>query len=150
METTPYTTFSETDIKDTQPAMKVGLLATVSAQGLPHVTLLASLMACSPSQLCFGQFTEGMSKAHLLSNPHAGFLIMSLDKNLWRGKASYTHSMKSGKEYDYYNNVPMFRYNAYFGVHTVHYCDSKWQGVTADEPDHLLGSTDAVSPEFGT
>jgi hypothetical protein len=48
---------------------------------------------------------------------------MSLDKALWRGKASYTHFSKAGPEYDYYNNVPMFRYNAYFGVHTVYYLD---------------------------
>jgi hypothetical protein len=123
MEPTLYTTFSEIDIHETQPAMKVGLLATVTPEGLPHVTLLSSLMACGASQMCFGQFTEGASKTHLLTNPHAGFIIMSLDKNLWRGKASYTHSVKSGPEYDYYNNVPMFRYNAYFGVHTVHYFD---------------------------
>jgi hypothetical protein len=123
MEPNLYTTFSENDIHETQPAMKVGLLATVTPEGLPHVTLLSSLMACGANQLCFGQFTEGTSKAHLLTDPHAGFIIMSLDKNLWRGKASYTHSVKSGPEYDYYNNVPMFRYNAYFGVHTVHYFD---------------------------
>jgi len=123
MESSSYSSFSEADIRETQPAMKVGLLATVTPEGLPHVTLLASLMACGPSQLCFGQFTEGMSKAHLLSNPQVGFLIMGLDKNLWRGRASYTHALKSGPEYDYYNNVPMFRYNAYFGIHTVHYFD---------------------------
>jgi hypothetical protein len=123
MEPLLLTTFSETDIQDTQPAMKVGLLATVSPEGLPHVTLLSSLMACGPKHLCFGQFTEGMSKGHLLSNPKAGFLIMSLDKNMWRGKATFTHAMKSGVEYEYYNNVPMFRYNAYFGIHTVHYFD---------------------------
>jgi hypothetical protein len=46
---------------------------------------------------------------------------MSLDRNVWRGKASYTRFAKAGPEYDYYNNVPMFRYNAYFGVHTVYY-----------------------------
>lgn len=118
-----HTTFSDADIQSTQPAMKVGLLATVTPEGLPHVTLLSSLMACGPSQMCFGQFTEGTSKKHILANPKTGFMIMSLDKNLWRGKASYTHSTKSGAEYDYYNNVPMFRYNAYFGVHTVYYLD---------------------------
>jgi hypothetical protein len=74
-------------------------------------------------ELSFGQFTEGLSKNYLLNNPKTGFLIMGLDKNLWRGKATYTHSAKSGPEYDYYNNVPMFRYNAYFGVHTVYYLD---------------------------
>ncbi len=123
METSFLTSFSETDIQNTQPAMKVGLLATVTPEGLPHVTLISSLMACGPAQLCFGQFTEGKSKEHILINPKAGFLIMSLDKNLWRGKAIFTHTMKSGAEYDYYNNVPMFRYNAYFGVHTVYYLD---------------------------
>jgi Pyridoxamine 5'-phosphate oxidase len=123
METLLMNTFSETDIQNTQPAMKVGLLATVSPEGLPHVTLISSLMACAPKQLCFGQFTEGMSKQHLLVNPKIGFLIMSLDKNMWRGKATFTHRVKSGAEYEFYNNVPMFRYNAYFGVHTVYYFD---------------------------
>ncbi len=73
--------------------------------------------------MAFGQFTEGLSKQHILNNPKTGFLIMSLDKNLWRGKATFTHSTKEGQEYDYFNNVPMFRYNAYFGVHTVYYLD---------------------------
>jgi len=123
MGTTLLTTFSETDIRSTQPAMKVGLLATVTPEGLPHVTLLSSLMACSPTQLCFGQFTEGMSKQHILTDPKVAFLIMGLDKNLWRGTAVFSHAMKNGPEYDYYNNVPMFRYNAYFGVHTVYYLD---------------------------
>ena len=123
MDTHPFNAFSEEDIRSTQPAMKIGLLATVTPEGLPHVTLLSSLMACGPAQLCFGQFTEGFSKKHILANPKTGFLVMSLDKNLWRGKATYTHYAKQGPEYDYYNNVPMFRYNAYFGVHTVYYLD---------------------------
>jgi len=117
------TTFSPEDIQSTQPAMKVGLLATVTSDGLPHVTLISSLMACGPTRMCFGQFTEGMSKKHILNNPKVGFLIMSLDKNLWRGKAMYTHFSKEGQEYDFYNNIPMFRYNAYFGIHTVYYMD---------------------------
>jgi hypothetical protein len=119
----PFTTFSESDIRETRPELKIGLLATVNADGLPHVTLLSSLMACGPEQMCFGQFTEGMSKKHILAYPKTGFLIMSLDKNIWRGRASYTHSTQEGPEYEHYNNVPMFRYNAYFGVHTVYYLD---------------------------
>jgi hypothetical protein len=121
------TTFSPADLESTQPAMKIGLLATVTPEGLPHVTLISSLMACGPQQMAFGQFTEGFSKKYILENPKAGFLIMSLDKNLWRGQATFTHSVKEGKEYDYYNNVPMFRYNAYFGVHTVYYLDLVFQ-----------------------
>jgi hypothetical protein len=117
------TCFSDADIRSTQPAMKIGLLATVTPAGLPHVTLLSSLMACGPAELSFGQFTEGMSKKHILDDPKTGFLIMDLDKNLWRGKATYRRFTKNGREFDFYNNVPMFRYNAYFGIHTVYYLD---------------------------
>ncbi len=121
----PYTltTFSDQDIKSLLPAMKIGLLATVNPQGQPHITLLSSIIASAPGQVAFGQFTEGWSKKNILTHPRAGFLVMSLDRHLWRGKAAYTHSARSGKEYDYYNNIPMFRYNAYFGVHTVYYLD---------------------------
>jgi len=123
MNNQSLTTFSAEDIQETQPAMKIGILATLTPDGLPHVTLLSSLMACDSKKLCFGQFTEGMSKKHILDNPKVGFLIMSMNKELWRGKATYTHFSKDGPEYEYYNNVPMFRYNAYFGVHTVYYLD---------------------------
>lgn len=123
METNLLTTFSEEDIRLTQPALKIGLLATVSPEGWPHVTMLSTLMACGSTQLSFGQFTEGLSKRHLQTNPQAGFLIMGLDRSLWRGKATYTHCQRHGREYDFYNDVPMFRYNSYFGVHTAHYLD---------------------------
>lgn len=118
-----YTAFSDEDIIAMQPAMKIGLLATVNPQGLPHLTLITTLMACAPNQLSWGQFTEGLSKQFILQNPKTGFLVMSLDKQLWYGKANFTHKARQGKEYDFYNNTPMFRYNAYFGVHTVYYMD---------------------------
>ncbi len=69
MGTELLTTFSESDIQNTQPAMKVGLLATISPEGMPHVTLISSLMACGLKKLCFGQFTEGKSKQHILTHP---------------------------------------------------------------------------------
>ena len=123
MTPTPLTSFSEEDLRATRPEMKIGLLATLTPEGLPHISLLSSLMACGEKELCFGQFTEGMSKKNILLNPKVGFLIMGLDRTLWRGKAVYTRYAKEGPEYDHYNNVPMFRYNAYFGVHTVYYFD---------------------------
>lgn len=115
--------FSPEDITATQPALKVGVLATVNPDGLPHLTLISTLMACAPHQLSWGAFTEGMSKQHVRTNPRVGFLIMTLDKTLWRGRALFTHTASHGPEYDFYNNIPMFRYNAYFGVHTVYYGD---------------------------
>ena len=113
--------FSEQDIKDLSATMKVGVLGTVTPEGLPHLTLITTLMACSPTEMVWGQFMEGMSKQHIKHNPKTGFMVMGLDKNLWRGCADFTHSAKDGPDYAFYNNTPLFRYNAYFGVHTVHY-----------------------------
>ncbi len=118
-----HATFSTDDMKAFEPAMKIGLLATVNPQGLPHLTLIATLRACTPETVTWGQFTEGMSKQNLLENPKTAFLIMTLDKQVWRGKARWTHSEKGGPEFEWYNNIPMFRYNAYFGIHTVHFME---------------------------
>jgi hypothetical protein len=115
--------FSESDIKDFEPELKVGLVATINEQGLPHLTLISTLRASSPTEVVFGQFAEGLSKANIRKNQKVGFLILTLDRNTWRGKAKFTHTERSGKEFDLFNNLPMFRYNAYFGIHTVYYLD---------------------------
>jgi hypothetical protein len=73
--------------------------------------------------LTWGQFVEGTSKEFIRKDPKVGFLMMTLQKDLWRGKAAFTHTASDGPEYDFYNNVPMFRYNAYFGIHTVYFMD---------------------------
>ena len=115
--------FSPQEIEAFKPMMKIGLLATVTPEGLPHITLLSTLKAEDGKTLTWGQFTEGMSFQHVHENPNIGWLIMTLDKDLWRGRGLFTHTEKSGKAFDWYNEVPMFRYNAYFGIHTVYYMD---------------------------
>ncbi len=117
------TEFSAADMEAHEPMMKIGLLATVNAEGLPHLTLISSLQANTAGQLTFGQFTEGLSKVHVHDNPKIGFLVMTLDRELWRGKATFSHTAQQGPEFERYNNTPMFRYNAYFGIHTVYYLD---------------------------
>jgi hypothetical protein len=102
---------------------KIALLATVSPEGLPHVSLITSLQAKDSRQLIFGQFSEGCSKRHVKENPRVGFVVVGGDRTVWRGKGSWTHEMKAGEDFDAYNDKPMFRYNAYFGIHTVHYLD---------------------------
>ena len=122
-EPTLHTTFSPDDIQALEPALKIGILATVNDDGLPHLTLISSLKANTPTQMTWGQFTEGLSKGFIRTHPKVGWLVMTLDKHLWRGKATFTHTAPGGPEFEAYNNVPMFRYNAYFGIHTVYYMD---------------------------
>ena len=118
-----HTAFSPDDIRAMEPALKIGILATVNNDGLPHLTLISSLRANTPTQMTWGQFTEGLSKHFIRTHPKAGWLVMTLDKQLWRGKAIFTHTAQTGPEFEAYNNIPMFRYNAYFGIHTVYYMD---------------------------
>ena len=106
-----------------EESAKIGLVATTDPQGLPHLSLITSIQARNPGQLMFGQFSEGRSKSHVKSNPRVGFLVMNREKEMWRGKARWTGEAKSGEDYEMYNRKPMFRYNSYFGIHTVHYLD---------------------------
>lgn len=115
--------FSESDRKAFEPSEKVGIIATVTTEGLPHMSLLTSVMAPAPAKLTIGEFCKGLSKEYMQRTKKIGFAILTLDKKLWRGKALWTHLKKDGREYEVYNQQPMFRYNTYFGINTVHYLD---------------------------
>lgn len=118
-----HNTFTKEAIATFKPMMKIGLLATITPEGHPHLTMLSTLMAADEKTMTWGQFTEGTSFHNVRENPKVGWLIMTMDKDLWRGQGIFTHTKKSGSEFDFYNNVPMFRYNAYFGIHTAYYMD---------------------------
>lgn len=126
--------FSAEDIKAHEAEMKVGLVATVNEQGNPHITLISTLRAYSPTGMVWGQFAEGISKENIQRNPHTGWLILTLDKQLWRGKAKFTHTAISGPEYEFFNNTVLFRYNAYFGIHRAYYMDLVEQSGRQDLP----------------
>jgi hypothetical protein len=115
--------FSKEDIEAFEPAEKIGIVACVNPDGLPHITLITSLQANGPDQITLGEFCKGLSKQYIRQNPQIAFLVVTLDKKIWRGKARWTHLRKEGPEYERYNRIPMFRYNTYFGINTVHYLD---------------------------
>lgn len=115
--------FIGNEVERFHPNEKVGLLATINPEGKPHVSLITSLLALDATHMAFGEFSWGLSKWHVRNRPETGFLIMTLDRKLWRGKARWTHLKREGKEYEMFNDMPMFRYNTYFGVNTVHYLD---------------------------
>jgi len=102
---------------------KVALLGTTDDEGGPHLTFLASLQALGEERLTFGQFCTGLSKEFLPARPDCAFLALTADMRWLRGAARFTHTARTGPEFDMYNNKPLFRYNAYFGVNTVWYLD---------------------------
>ncbi len=117
------TSFSEAEMTAFAPAEKIGLVACINGDGLPHISLITSIMAPQPRRLTLGQFCKGLSKQFIQENPNIAFLILTMDKKIWRGKARWTHLKTEGPEYERYNEIPMFRYNTYFGINTVHYLD---------------------------
>jgi hypothetical protein len=114
---------NETDLAAFAPSEKIALVATLNEAGEPHITLLTTLAGRGPDGLTIGEFTRGLSKAFMAARPQVGFLVLGLDRRLWRGRALWRASATEGPEYIAYNNQPRFRYNAYFGINTVHYLD---------------------------
>jgi len=117
------TSFNQSEIEAFKPAEKIGVVALKNPQGLPHITLITSIQASGPSQMTLGEFCKGKSKEYIQKSSDIAFIIMTMDKKMWRGRAKWTHLKNDGPEYEEYNNTPMFRYNAYFGINTVHYLD---------------------------
>ena len=102
---------------------KVALIGTTDDEGFPHLTFVSSLQGLGDDQLTFGQFCTGLSKEFLPKRPDCAFLAMTADMRWLRGAARYTHTATTGPEFDAYNNKPLFRYNSYFGFHTIWYLD---------------------------
>ncbi|MFO7559867.1 MAG: hypothetical protein R6X10_13620 [Desulfobacterales bacterium] len=117
------TAFDADEIAAFKPEEKIGLVASVNPEGRAHISLITSIQAAGPNLLTLGEFCKGKSKEFIQKTRKVGFLIMTLDRKMWRGKARWTHLRKDGPEFEAYNNLPMFRYNAYFGINTVHYLD---------------------------
>ena len=111
------------DIAALAPSEKVGLVGTIDPDGEPRLSILTTIMATGARGLTVGEFSRGQSKRNMAARPKVGFLVMGLDRRLWRGRAAWTRSRREGPEYEAYNRQPMFRYNTYFGINTVHYLD---------------------------
>lgn len=100
---------------------KIGLIASISPEGYPHIAFINTIQALSEDEIIWGEFIHGKSKIYLLDNPKAGFLVLNTEKEWWSGKATQTQIRDSGPEYDLLNSAPLFRYNTYFGIGKVHY-----------------------------
>ncbi|MBN2880096.1 MAG: hypothetical protein JXN65_10770 [Clostridia bacterium] len=102
---------------------KVALISSIDDMGEPHISFITTLQAKNETELTAGEFITGLSKRYMQERNKVGFLVMSLGKEWWNGTAVWKDKKTSGEDYDMYNQIPMFRYNTYFGIHTVHYFD---------------------------
>lgn len=118
-----YHSFNEEDKKAFSSPSKIGVIGTVSDGNLPHLTIITTMLIKGDHQIVMGQFTEGVSKENLQKDPKMCFLVLTADKKIRRGKALWAGLKHEGEDYINLNKIPLFRYNSYFGIHTVHYLD---------------------------
>jgi hypothetical protein len=127
--------------------LKVGLLASVSPEGYPHAALITTITVKTKKSFTWGQFSAGLVKDYLQTNPKTGFLVIGPDQqHWWTGAGLHTGSVVKGDDFIFFNNKPMFRYNAYYGIGAVHYHDlvdvSKCQAFNQEEI--VAGVTEAM------
>lgn len=111
------------DMKDFDNPYKIALIAMEEGNGDLHTCMVSSLVNKGEDRMMFGEFVRGVSKRLIYEHPKTGFLIMSIGRDFWTGKMDFTHSVTEGEDYTKMNEYPLFRFNTYFGVNTVHYAD---------------------------
>ena len=113
----------EEEIVKLRADVKYALVGIMNEEGYPHVNLLTSLEAKNDHEMMFGRNYYGRTKLLMEEKKDCGFLIMSLEKELWTGKMRYTSTESSGDDKVYYNEKPKNRYNAYYPVNDVLHFD---------------------------
>ena len=108
-------------VKEFENEYKLAMTSTIDDEGYPHLTLINTLSAKNESELISGEFIIGLSKKFMQERNKIGFIVVNFNKDWWTGTAAWKEKKNTGEEYDRLNQIPMFRYNTYLGIHTVHY-----------------------------
>ncbi|MFX0091199.1 MAG: hypothetical protein ACFFBD_05495 [Candidatus Hodarchaeota archaeon] len=122
--------FSQEAIELTQPEIGLKLIATVDPRGWPHITMISFNRAKTPTQVVWGQFTEGTSKKNVLENPKQGIFYMNaaMPFKFVQVKADFDYTKEGGEDCEQFSRGALFRYMTYANVHRCYY--NKVIGVT--------------------
>jgi len=105
--------------------VEIGLrmVATIDPRGWPHLTLLSFSRAKSPTEVVWGQFTEGLSKKYVRMNPKQGLFFMNgeMPFSFFQVKVNLDHIKQGGEDCEFFSRQPMLRYMTYTNVHTCYY-----------------------------
>ena len=93
-------------------------LATRSADGLPNVVPVTSLMPADDveDRLIFGNFLLRKSVGNLNGDPRVGILVVTTDLEGWVLQGDFVEWQQTGAYVDCLNNSDLLRYNAYTGI----------------------------------
>ncbi len=116
-------TLSPEAIQFTTPEIMAKLLATIDSAEYPHLTMISSNIAISPTQIKWGKFVEGQSKEFVLKNPKQGVLYMTaaMPFRFLQAKMRFDSISKLGDDALVFNQMKLFRYNTYMRIDTVYF-----------------------------
>lgn len=127
----------ERDAEDFASPYKIALVACQDERDDIHISLLSSLMNRGEDEMTVAEFIKGLSKEFFRQKPRSAFLIMNLGMYFWTGTMDFYDKKTEGEEYSLYNDMPLYRFNTYFGIHTVHY--AKLREISERKKLNLLG-----------
>lgn len=115
--------FSQEAYELTQLEIGLKLITTVDPRGWPHITMIFSNRAKTPTQVVWGQFTEGTSKKNILNNSKQGIFYMNAEMpyKFVQVKVDYDYLKRGGEDCEQFSRGRMFRYLTYVNVHTCYY-----------------------------
>jgi len=112
-------TLSPEAVEFTKPEIMAKVLSTIDSEGYPHLTMITSNIAISPSYVKWGEFTHGKSKGNVVKNHKQGMIYMTaaMPFRFLQVKADLDYISMEGD--DDFNTMTLFRYNTYLRVYRV-------------------------------
>ena len=91
-------------------------LATVDADGIPNVVLVASIEGDGSDKLVFADFLMNKTAVNLDANPKVGVCVITEDLDWWFMTGDHTGWENKGPLVEGINDKELFRYNSYTGI----------------------------------
>jgi hypothetical protein len=119
------TQISADGVTFTHPEIMAKMIATIDPEGFPHLTMITSNKAISPSIVKWGEFTRGLSKKYVKENPKQGVLYMTalMPFKFLQAKIHFHHLSREGDDAVDFNMMHLFRYNTYMRIYTTYFND---------------------------
>lgn len=94
-------------------------LATVDSDGIPNVVPVLTLRAADPTTLIFARMMVWKTLSNFESTGIATACCFGPESSYWRVRLDFVEMAKSGPYLDEFNQMALFRYNAYAGATEV-------------------------------
>lgn len=97
----------------------VKFIATADQTGKVNIAPIITTDYYRDNTLIFGDFLMWKTKQNLLQNPQVSVLVVDQSLNFFKIRGSFLGFEQKGEAFEFMNNTPLFRYNAYTGVRSA-------------------------------